>query len=170
MSIPDTYDTLLSHLCQVPCDHRVTQVRNLALWVWGILCAGHCALGRVADQLPIEGTKESRIQRLKRWLVNSRIVSDVVYGPLVQKTLSRWHRSELTLVLDRTEWGRFNVLMVGVALLGRALPLAWTVLPHKGNSSFTEQKALLERVRPWLPDAPQNGNATRQSVGIIFGR
>ena len=65
MSIPDTYDTLSSHLCQVLCDHRVTQVRNLALWVWGLLCAGHCALGRVADQLPIEGTKESRIQRLK---------------------------------------------------------------------------------------------------------
>lgn len=157
MSIPGSYNKLFSHLCQVLVGFRVTQIRNLSLWVWGLLRAGHCALGRVADQLPIDGTKESRIQRLKRWLVNPRIVGDRVYGPLVRRTLSRWHRPELTLVLDRTEWGPFNVLFVGVALLGRVLPLAWTVLSHKGNSDFSEQKALLERVRPWLPPAPQKG-------------
>ena len=157
MSIPTSYDKLFSYLCQALPEFRVTQVRNLALWVWGLLRAGHCALGRVADQLPIAGTKESRIRRLKRWLLNPRVVVDHMYGPLVRMTLSRWHRLEVTLVLDRTEWGKFNVLLVGIALLGRVLPLAWTVLSHQGNSDFAEQKALLERVRPWLPQAPKKG-------------
>lgn len=170
MSIPGSYNKLLFHLCQVLVDLRVTQVRNLALWVWGLLRAGHCALGRVADQLPISGTKESRIQRLKRWLVNRRIVVDVFYGPLVRQTLRRWHLPRLTLVLDRTEWGVFNVLLVGVALQGRVIPLAWTVLSHEGNSDFEEQKALLERIRPWLPQAPQIGllgDGEFKSVSLI---
>jgi hypothetical protein len=155
MSIPDTYANLLSYLCQALPALRRTQRRNLALWVWGLLRARHCALGRVADALPIEGTKASRIRRLKRWLMNSRIVADTIYGPLVQRTLTRWHRPELTLVLDRTEWDVGNVLLVGVAVLGRVLPLAWTVLSHQGNSDFREQRTLLERVRLWLPSTPQ---------------
>lgn len=157
MSIPTSYPQLFSFLCQALPGIRITQIRPLTLWVWGLLRAGHCTLGKVADQLPIGGIKASRIRRLKRWLVNPRIVIDALYGPLVKLALGRWHLPEMTLVLDRTEWGPFNVLLVGVALLGRVLPLAWTVLPEKGNSDFEEQKALLERVRPWLPEAPRKG-------------
>jgi hypothetical protein len=80
---------------------------------------------------------------------------DPISGPLVQRSLQRWHRPELTLVLDRTEWGVWNVVMVGVAVLGRVVPLAWTLLSHHGSSDFQEQQALLERVRPWWPAAPQ---------------
>lgn len=170
MSIPETYTTLLSYLCQALPTLRRTQVRNLALWVWGLLRARHCALGRVADELPIEGTKASRIRRLKRWLMNSRIEVDTIYGPLVQRTLQRWHRPELTLVLDRTEWGVFNVLLVGVAVLGRVIPLTWTLLPHFGSSDVQEQQALLERVRPWLPTAPQKailGDGEFKSVALM---
>ncbi len=155
MSIPDTYPNLLSYPCQALLMLRVTQVRNLALWVWGLLRARHCTVGRVADALPIEGTKARRIRRLKRGLMNSRLVVDPFYGPLGRLTWKRWHRPELTRVLDQTEWGVCNVVMVGIAVLGRVLPLAWTLLSPHGASDFQEQQALLERVRPWLPVAPQ---------------
>lgn len=150
-SIPTSYDTFEAHLGQVLFGVRITQIRTLALWVWGLVRARSCHLGRVADHLPIDGTKPSRIRRLKRFLCNPRVVLDAIYGRIVQQVLERWHRSEVTLVMDRTDWKAFNVLMVGISFLGRVLPLAWSVLGHKGSSSFEEQKALLERIRPWLP-------------------
>lgn len=159
MSIPASYDTLLSCLCHVLPDVRLTQVRNLALGVWGVLRARHCALGRVADELPLEGTKAGRLRRLKRWGTNRRIGGDTLYGPLVRLALSRWHLTELTLVWDRTEGTGVNIVMVGGALLGRVLPLGWTVLDHDGHANFEAQKALGERVRPWLPGAPRKALA-----------
>lgn len=154
-SIPNTYTHLLSSLCQALPTRRVTHVQHVALWVWRLLRARHWALGRVADALPIEGTKASRIRRLTRWLMHSRRVVDPISGPLVRMTVRRWHRPELTLVLNRTEWGVLTVLLGGVAVLGRVRPLAWTLLPPCGSSNVLEHQALVERVRPWLPVAPQ---------------
>jgi hypothetical protein len=155
MSIPDTYTSLLSYLGQALPTLRRTPVQHLALWVWGLLRARPCALGRVVDALPIEGTQASRIRRRKRWLMHDRIEVDPISGPLVQRTVQRWHRPALPLVLERTAWGVCNVWMVGVAVLGRVVPLPWTLLSHDGSSDVQEQHARWERVRPWLPAAPQ---------------
>jgi len=83
--------------------------------------------------------------------MNPRILIDAIYGRIVQKVLERWHRDYLTLAIDRTDWDAFNILFVGIPFVGRTIPLAWTVLDHEGNSSFQEQKALLERILPWIP-------------------
>ncbi len=142
LSIPETYTTLLSYLCQALPTRRRTQGRHRALWVWGLLRARHCALGRVTDELPIAGTQARRIRRLKRWLMHDRMTVDPRYGPLVQRILQRWHRPELTLVVDRTEWGVFHVLLVGIAVRGRVVPLAWTLLTQYSSSGFQEHQAL----------------------------
>ncbi len=53
------------------------------------------------------------------------------------------------LTLDRTNWrfGRheINILMLGIAYRGVAIPLLWTLLPKAGNSNTTERIALMER-------------------------
>jgi hypothetical protein len=47
--------------------------------------------------------------------------------------------TRLRLQIDRTMIGeRFNVLMVSLAYRRRAIPLVWMVLPHLGNSTFTD--------------------------------
>jgi len=53
------------------------------------------------------------------------------------------------LTLDRTNW-RFgkheiNILMLGIAYRGVAIPLLWTLLPKAGNSNTAERIALMER-------------------------
>jgi hypothetical protein len=101
-------------------------------------------VGRVADALPIKGTKASRIRRLQRWLTNDRRKVDTISGPVVQQTLPQWHHSALPRVLERTEWGVVNVVMVGVAVLGRVIPLTWTLLPHVGS-------ATRDNVGGWMP-------------------
>src|SRR5512144_4873 len=53
------------------------------------------------------------------------------------------------LCLDRTTWqvGRYtiNLLVLGVAYRGVAVPLFWTLLPKAGNANTAERIALLER-------------------------
>lgn len=63
---------------------------NASSGIWGCGsggCFGHGAVGRVADELPIEGTTTSKIRRLKRWLLHNRMTVDLIYGPWVQRTL-----------------------------------------------------------------------------------
>lgn len=51
--------------------------------------------------------------------------------------------------MDRTNWkfGKIdiNILMVGVAYKGMAVPLLWSLLDKKGNSNTDERIAIMER-------------------------
>jgi hypothetical protein len=53
------------------------------------------------------------------------------------------------LTLDRTNWqfgkADLNLLVLGIAYQGIALPLFWTVLDKAGNSNTAERVALLQR-------------------------
>ena len=93
---------------------------NLALWVYGLFKARSCHLCRVADELPLEGEKESLIQRLKRWLMNPRFAPESLYRKWIAQWLVHWpDGKELVLVFDRTEVAdRFNVLMLAVGFRG----------------------------------------------------
>jgi len=130
-----------------------SQLLNLALWVYGLFKARNCHLGHVADELPLEGQKDSLIQRLKRWLMNPRLVPERLFRRLLIPWLENWPTdTELTLLLDRTEVNdRFNILMLAVAFRGRAIPLTWEILDHDGCCRFAEQRRLLDRIESHLP-------------------
>lgn len=150
--IPRPYDSLLDHFRQ-HLSGPDSQLVNLALWVYGLFKARRCHLGRVADELPLEGHKDSLIQRLKRWLMNPRLVPEPLYRQLIAVWLHHWpDRAELPLLLDRTEVAdRFNLLMLAVGFRGRAIPLTWEILSHSGACCFAEQQQLLARIEPLLP-------------------
>ncbi len=57
------YDKLLSDICQWLKGHRITQIRVLALWIYGLFQAEHCSLYKVAKHLPLRTNKASKIQR-----------------------------------------------------------------------------------------------------------
>lgn len=90
---------------------------------------------------------ESNYKRLQRFLRDF----DLHYEPLARLVVSlmpleagRWY-----LTLDRTNWrfGRheINILMLGIAYCGVAVPVMWTVLNKAGNSNTGERIALIER-------------------------
>jgi hypothetical protein len=146
------YDKLLSEICQWLEGHRITRLRVLALWIYGLFRAEHCSLHKVAKHLPLKTNKASKIQRLKRFLKNPGIVVGKIYTKIVKVMLEKWNGKSLELVMDRTEWGVFNLLLCGIAHNKRVLPLGWRLLDHPGNSSFEEQKELLDSIRPLLPE------------------
>ena len=123
------YDSLLDYFRQ-HLSGPDSQLVNLALLVYGLFKARSCHLCRVADELPLEGEKESLIQRLKRWLMNPRFAPESLYRKWIAQWLVHWpDGKELVLVFDRTEVAdRFNVLMLAVEFRGRAIPLTWDIL------------------------------------------
>jgi len=149
------YDKLLSEICQWLKGHRITRIRILALWIYGLLQAEHCSLYRVAKHLPLRTNKASKIQRLKRFLKNPGIVVERIYAEIVKVMLKKWNGRSLDIAMDRTQWGVFNLLLCGIAYGKRVLPLGWRLLNHSGNSSFDEQKELLDSIRPLLPEKCQ---------------
>jgi hypothetical protein len=149
--IPPLYDNLFSYLRQ-QVSGPTTQILNMALFVYGVFKARSCALGSVADELPLEGNRQSRIRRLKRFLKNLRVRPQRVYRTLLVAFVSKWSPSqELVIILDRTEVCGFNILFAAVAFRGRAIPLSWDILDHKGACCFAEQKELLDFIDPILP-------------------
>ena len=76
----------------------------------------------------------------------------------------------LTLTMDRTNWQigkcKVNFLMIGVVYRRMAIPLMWTLLPKKGNSNFSERRALLDRLFKHIPKSRvKNLLCDREFVG-----
>jgi hypothetical protein len=103
-------------------------------------------LTQLALAFDVSVQSESVYQRLKRFFRTHAFETDVV-SELVTSWLDlgeRW-----VLCLDRTNWqlGRcpINLLVLSVAYHGVSVPVMWTVLGKKGNSSTAERIALMER-------------------------
>lgn len=109
-------------------------------------------LTQLALAFEVAVESESVYKRVKRFFRHHVFETDVV-AVLVTSWLDlgpRW-----VLCLDRTNWqlGRhpINVLVLSVAYRGVAVPLMWTMLDKKGNSSTGERIALMERFLARFP-------------------
>ena len=130
------------------------QLTNLSLLVFGLLAAGNCQLPRIAVKLPLPVGSASLTQRLRRLLMNDALKPDTLYRPVARLLLSCFTGGAVRLILDATDLGgRLPVLFVALAYRGRALPLAWRMLPAMGCSAFSEQKALLAEVAALVPSS-----------------
>jgi hypothetical protein len=58
----------------------------------------------------------------------------------------------LSLAIDRSQWGGINLLMVSLIGQGRAITLYWNLLPKLGNSNFREQTTALQQLFPLLTE------------------
>ncbi|RME42871.1 MAG: hypothetical protein D6796_13830 [Caldilineae bacterium] len=145
------------------------QVRNLALLTQALVFSENCHLPNLALQLPIEGRRDSLIQRLVRFLDNGYVTWSVHYRPLVADLLAHWPDREINLLMDRTDIeGRKSILLLAVAFKHRALPLTWQVLPFGGTGEGS-QVALLEQIRPLLPSGKRTmffGDSEFRAVGL----
>lgn len=108
----------------------------------------------VACAFPGRAQRASTYKRLQRFLCHYRL-DFAQWARLVACWLDlgeRW-----LLCLDRTTWqfGRYtiNILVLGVAYRGVAVPLFWTLLAKAGNSNTAERIALMERFLRVFPVA-----------------
>jgi hypothetical protein len=135
----------------LPCE-RATRLRNLSLLVTALYLSASCYLTRLADHLLVSGCKDSRVQRLRRLLMNPRLSVRGCYQTTATAVLRYMGTARIVLIVDRTTLGNWlNILTVSVAYRGRALPLAWKVFKKQGQFRRCHVEALLRWVRTCLP-------------------
>jgi hypothetical protein len=127
--------------------------RHLVLLGWmvvGLLLSETVCFDRWKTRLPLAHCLAASWQRrCQRWLANSRIDVEALYGPLVLWAIQHWQNQghSLHLALDTTMlWNRCCVVVVSVVVHGRAIPLLWQTLEHPSASvSASVSIALLEK-------------------------
>jgi len=127
--------------------------RHLVLLAWmvsGLLLSQTVCFDRWKHALPLGRCLAASWQRrCQRWLCNTRIDVDALYGPLILWALQQWQKpgQVLHLALDTTMlWNRRCVLVLSVVCHGRAIPVLWRTLEHPSASVSAEISiALLER-------------------------
>src|SRR4051794_27241982 len=150
---------------------RKTQRAKLGLLVATMLEARSANLMDLAAALP-RGTErlDMRYQWIERLLANPRLEVDAVMAPYARELLGRAAASgqrlvlilhptraaargqRLVLILDQPRaTAPHQVLMLGLRVGGRALPLAWRVRETRGSIGFAEQEGLVRLVAAWLP-------------------
>lgn len=155
MAINRLYDTWFQRIRQLYPDTRLTVVRNMAWFVTGAYTSRSVQLHQIAGHIPGAAKLVSHTRRLSRFLDNPHLRVRPAYAPLARSILRQvaQTRREIVLILDGTKVSSHHqLLLVAVPYRRRALPLAWTWVPHaRGFSTAYKQRALLAYVRTLLP-------------------
>ena len=147
-----TCNTLSESLCPLIKDATKPQINNLALFIYGLILAGHVHLPKIAILLPVTGNTKNALQRLERFLKNKAVLPTKWYEGVARGVLATWKGTEIELIMDQTDLAdRFHLLFIAVAFRKRAIPVLWCLLPTKGCSGAAAQKKLLAKVAKLLP-------------------
>ena len=114
----------------------------LALFAVRTVNLRECAIGFIS---PVQ--IDSRYQRIKRFFSQFVMDTDQIAKGLYRLFFSG--NKKVYLTIDRTNWfwgkANINILMVGLAYEGLAIPLFWKVLNKAGNATAQEHKNILTR-------------------------
>jgi hypothetical protein len=134
---------------------RVTRIRVLALLTLGVIWAESSSLPRIAAAVPLPVQDLSSERRLRRWLANRRVAVTPTWQVLLGALLARLGHREVLLVFDPTPYtDRQTLLVLGLVVHKRVLPVAWHVVPGKDtwrHSTTRYLARLCRRVRAVLP-------------------
>jgi len=90
---------------------------------------------------------DSRYKRVKRFFATFKIDMDIIARWVFKLFFSE--ENKIYLTIDRTNWfwgkAKINILTLGIAHEGVAIPVLWQLLNKAGNASAAEHQALLER-------------------------
>ena len=134
-------DTLRPHF-----DLSKTRLETLVVLLVGLANARTVNLSHLASQFPGTALHASNYRRLQRFFQHIRLDGDVVAQLIVR--LLNLKRPRL-LALDRTNWKLgstdINFLVLAIVTDRFKVPLLWSVIGHRGNSSMAERIELVQR-------------------------
>ena len=119
----------------------------LAKFLLGLFSVRTVNLSEIAVAFQGKAQKDSRYMRLHRFLkqvnFDSQTLARFIFNLFPVKN------QKVYLTLDRTNWywgkQKLNVLVLGIAYEGVAIPLFWEWLPRGGNASGQEHSAIVQR-------------------------
>jgi hypothetical protein len=108
-----------------------------------------CSISLVQISLGMD-TKSKHLSNYRRL---QRFIEQVSWDSLeLMRLVIKWVQIQgpYTLLIDRTQWQfgsrKINILCISILGQGYSIPIAWSLLDKKGNSSQRERKDLMEKV------------------------
>jgi len=137
---------------------ELVQVKNgkqVANWIWiivGVLQSQSSNLSQIANCLPMKTKAESRVMRIRRWLMNPQVKVWMFYKKVLEHVLSGWSAVDAYIILDGVMvfGDRWQIFRVSLQHGCRAIPIAWTIVEGKGLVKVTKLKSMLEKVKTFL--------------------
>jgi hypothetical protein len=151
-SSQELYNRLSEKLRELVHVKNGKQVTN---WIWivvGILHSQSSNLSQIANYLPMDTKAESRVTKIRRWLMNPHIKVWQFYKAILEHVLSGWSAVEAFIILDGVMvfGDRWQIFRVSLQHGSRAIPLAWTIVEGKGLVKVNKLKSMLEKVQRLL--------------------
>ncbi|AUB35063.1 IS4 transposase [Nostoc flagelliforme CCNUN1] len=108
------------------------------------------SLEALATALPIPILFESRRKKIQRFLSLNYINVEEIWFPIVKSWLEIYFplTEVVYVVIDRTNWGCINLLMISVVWDKRSIPIYFELLNKLGSSNFDEQKVVFNKALP----------------------
>lgn len=108
------------------------------------------SLEALATAFPFPVLFDSRRKKIQRFLSFPQLNIETIWLPIIKSWLADDFplHQVIYLVIDRTIWGKINLLMISLVWEKRAIPIYFELLTKLGSSNFEEQKAVISRVLP----------------------
>lgn len=127
------------------------RVKLICLFITALCKVKTISYDKLASGFDVKAKKNSSYRRIQRFMAEftlpMKMISRLIFSLLPEKT-------DLTLVLDRTNWKfgskNINILMLGVSYRNVAFPLMFSMLDKRGNSSTQERIDLLTSYIDWF--------------------
>lgn len=111
------------------------------------------SLEGLANAFPLAIQFDSRRRKIQRFLSQSDFTIERIWLPIFRAWLENQisAKQAVYIAIDRTNWGKINLLVISCIWNRRAIPIYFQLLPKLGSSNFAEQQAALLKVLPLLP-------------------
>lgn len=141
----------------------------------GVITAQSSNLKKIARKFPCATQTDSNYRRIQRFLANTPLdeheIASLIYNLFGLDKVTLFGLDKVTLTIDRTnwKWGKSNIFTLAAVHEGIAIPLYWTMLDKRGNSSTLERTELIEKfIHNFGKDKIQKVLADREFVGSAW--
>lgn len=127
-------------------------MKNLIWIIVGIIQQESVALSKIAQSIPGETKAESRVTKIRRWLMNPRIDVWALYEPLLEQVLKKWKNLELTVIVDGVMvfGDRLQIFRLSFVHGCRAIPICWKVVVGKGLTTADVLEPMFKKAADFL--------------------
>jgi Transposase DDE domain len=129
------------------------------------------SLESLATALPLHILFESKRKKIQRFLSLPCLKIETIWFPILSSWLSTQIHSlqVIHIAIDRTTWGRVNLLMISLVWNKRGIPIYFELLPKLGNSNFDEQQKVFLKVLPLFDSYKTVVLGDREFCSVILG-
>lgn len=122
---------------------NAAQYYRVSIVIYLVQSLKKVSIEELANAFPLPIQFESRRRKIQRLLSLKELKLETIWFPL----LCQWLETKLSvssvvdLAIDRTTWGRVNLLMISLIWSKRAIPIYFELLPKLGSSNASRTKS-----------------------------